>query len=399
MPTTNSVSREARILASQLTAGLFLLSSFFYWTKPLAVLSKSATLLPQTGNPQPRTWHSPDGTASFNSEGLPNQGIDYYLIESTISECMDGIDNNKPYIVSLSGKTLEDNLEMLRRIGIAATRPRIASIELNLACPNVIGKPIIAYDFAQMDEILSQVGKLLVQLQLPLLGVKLPPYLDFQHFEMTAAILNKHQAIVRYVATINTVGNALAIDAQSEAPYISSNSGFAGLSGPAIKYTALANVRKLRSLLNPSIAVVGVGGIRSGMDVLEMLLAGATACQIATCHWTEGPGCFDRICHELTDLLREKGYRSASEVCGQLRDWTKEGAAQSRSKAKTVSETSSRTTVSSAKKGMTVVGSGSSSSADANLYKALSAVLALVLAAVLAQRWTDSRILPSECLL
>ena len=61
------------------------------------VLTKSATVVSQTGNPQPRTWHSPDNKASFNSEGLPNPGIDYFLEDSTMQESMNGRD--KPYMV------------------------------------------------------------------------------------------------------------------------------------------------------------------------------------------------------------------------------------------------------------------------------------------------------------
>lgn len=350
-----------------------------------AVLSKSATLLSQNGNPQPRTWHSPDGLASFNSEGLPNNGIDYYISESTIDEAMgDAFDENKPYFVSLSGKTLEDNLKMLRKIAAAPTRRRISTLELNLACPNVIGKPIIAYDFDQMDRILAAVSNVY---GLPPLGVKLPPYLDFQHFVTAAEVLNKHKSTVKYVASINTVGNAFAIDVHSEAPRISSNNGFAGLSGPAIKYTALANVRKLRELLDTDIDVIGVGGIRTGEDVFEMLLAGATACQVATAHWKEGTGCFERILSELREIMQSKGYNSVSDITGKLKPWSKEGAALSRK-----AERQTRRQPSS------FLSSTHSSQApdESQFYKMLSLVLAALLAILCADKWFHPHLLPSE---
>lgn len=369
-----------------------------------AVLTKSATLLPQTGNPQPRTWHAPSGIASFNSEGLPNNGVDYYIDGTTLDECFagssgdDGTDR-KPYIVSLSGKTLVDNIEMLERIAKAPTRTRIASIELNLACPNVIGKPIIAYDTDQMKDILKKVAgvyqKHSKKSPLPPLGVKLPPYLDFSHFQAAAAVLNQHAGLtVKYVVCINTVGNALAIDARSNAPYISSNDGYAGMSGPAIKYVALANVRKFRQLLDASIDVVGAGGISTGQDAYEMLLAGATACQVATCHWKEGPSCFDRIVDELGELLTKRGYAKVADVQGALQPWTPEGAALSRSKAKEEAAEGTASSHSTYDAAATAAFSG-----DANFYKVLSAVLAIVLAAVCAHTWTNARILPSECLL
>jgi dihydroorotate dehydrogenase (fumarate) len=342
-----------------------------------AVLTKSATLEAQTGNPQPRTWHSPDGLASLNSEGLPNNGIEYYIAESTIEECMESAD--KPFIVSLSGKTLDDNLEMLKRIKIAPTRQRISAIELNLACPNVIGKPIIAYDFDQMDKILTQVAQVGLGC---CFGVKLPPYLDFQHFAQAAAVLNKHKSLVKYIVCINTIGNAFAIDTTAQQPVISSNQGFAGLSGPAVKYTALANVKKFRSLLDEEIDIVGVGGIQSGRDVFEFLLCGATACQVATCHWKEGPECFDRICEELKEIMKEHGYSSVADVKGRLNDWSKDGAALSRAANK------------KAKAGAT--GMNETGASDLQFYKTLCGFLVLLLAILCADRWTHVKLLPSE---
>jgi dihydroorotate dehydrogenase (fumarate) len=295
-----------------------------------AILAKSATVESQTGNPQPRTWHASDDKASMNSEGLPNSGIDYYIDQKTIDETLEASSPaNKPYMVSISGKTLDDNLIMLDRI--AKTQTRIACVELNLACPNVIGKPIIAYDFDQMKMILSTIQKKNYTF---VLGLKLPPYLDSKHLAQAAAVINEFSSMVRYVACINTIGNGLAIDPVSEAPFISSNNGLAGLSGPAVKYTALANVRQMRQQLDKSIDVVGVGGIESGEDVFTFLLCGATAVQVGTCHWKEGPKCFDRICDELKDLMKQKGYTSISDFQGKLKPWSKEGADLSRAAKK-----------------------------------------------------------------
>jgi dihydroorotate dehydrogenase (fumarate) len=244
-----------------------------------------------------------------------------------------------------------------------------------------------------MEQILQKVASVYQKHgNLPPLGLKLPPYFDVSHFQAAADALNRHASTVRYVATINTVGNALPIDVHSHAPHISSNSGFAGMSGPAVKYTALANVRKLRQLLVAAIDVVGVGGISTGQDAYEMLLAGATACQVATCHWKEGPGCFRRIEDELRALLIRRGYARVSDIRGGLREWTKEGAALS------------RTATASAPPGQrpapgTKSAPGSDPASDANVYKVLSAVLAIVLAAVCVHSWANARYLPSECLL
>ena len=313
-----------------------------------AILSKSATLVSQTGNPQPRTWHSVDGKASMNSEGLPNSGIDYYIDPTTISETLDGCRDGttKPYMVSISGKTLKDNLEMLERI--SKVQDKVACVELNLACPNVIGKPIIGYDFDQLRDILKTIDAKNYSF---VLGLKLPPYLDSKHLQEAASIINEYARMVRFVVCINTIGNALSIDSVSEAPYIAANNGLAGLSGPAVKYTALANVRQMRQELDPKIDIVGVGGIESGVDVFNMLLCGANAVQVGTCHWKEGPGCFDRICKELRQLMAEKEYFAIKDVIGGLKAWTKEGAAKSRESSTKGKTTANTGTIALASKG------------------------------------------------
>ena len=321
-----------------------------------------------------RTWHDEDGGASLNSEGLPNGGIDYYISPATIRETMgdDGDDDDedddvdgcrdKPYMVSISGKTLADNLVMLRKIydahnassandeddddvDTATTarrrrrRRRIAAVELNLACPNIVGKPTIGYDFDQMEDVLREVSSLVrgassrgssTPPSFPLLGVKLPPYFDRSHFATAASIINGHKDVIGYVATMNTIGNALAVDVASEMKSIRANGGYAGLSGPAIKYTALANVSSMRELLDDDIDVVGVGGVRSGRDAFEMILCGASAVQVGTCHWIEGPGCFDRINDELRGIMAERGYGRVGDFRGRLKEWNREGMALSR---------------------------------------------------------------------
>ena len=300
-----------------------------------AVLAKSATKSKQTGNPQPRTWHSDDTNAgaSLNSEGLPNAGIDYYLDPKTIEEAMEP-SPNKPYMVSISGNSLEDNLVMLKQI---LETPKIAAIELNLACPNVIGKPIIGYDFDQLKSVLEAVSKVPNITKIPL-GVKMPPYFDGPHFQQAADILNQYSNVVKYVACINTIGNALAVDVASESPVIAAKGGYAGLSGRAVKYTALSNVRQMRMLLKDDIDVVGVGGVESGADAFEMILCGACAVQVGTCHWREGPTCFDRICAELRELMTSKGYSNINDFRGKLKPWSKEGAAISRAARKSTSD-------------------------------------------------------------
>jgi dihydroorotate dehydrogenase (fumarate) len=291
-----------------------------------AVLAKSATCDAQDGNPLPRTWQSPG--ASLNSEGLPNKGLGYYLAPDALAAA-----NGKPYIVSLSGKNLADNLKMLEE---ACAVPGVSAIELNVACPNVVDHPIIGYDFAQLSDVLTAVSSspaMKSSKGRKPLGLKLPPYFDGPHFESAARIINGFEC-VRYVAAINTVGNALVVDSASEAPAILPKGGFGGLSGPAVKYTALANVRKMRELLREGIDVVGVGGVETGEDAFNMILCGATAVQVGTTHWTEGPGCFERINNELKAIMDKKGYTTIQDFKGKLKPWSKEAQELSRAAKK-----------------------------------------------------------------
>ncbi len=274
---------------------------------------------------------------------------------------------------------------MLKRIESAVQRDRaaannsshpIAAVELNLACPNVIGKPIIGYDLEQLRTVLQQVSQ--ISCSVPL-GIKLPPYLDISHFQQTAQVINEYKHVVRFVVSINTIGNALAVDSISEAPIICANNGLAGLSGRAVKYTALANVRQMRLLLDPSIDVVGVGGVETGEDVFELLLCGASAVQVGTTHWKEGPACFDRLCQELSDIMNRKGYSWIDDFKGKLKPWSKEGVALARTQSQ---QLSAKSTTSPTTTGLT-----SPPPTTSNVYCTLSAVLVVVIAILLADKF------------
>lgn len=120
---------------------------------------------------------------------------------------------------------------------------------------------------------------------------------------------------------MNTIGNALLVDGESEMAQIAPKGGFGGLGGGFAKQVALANVRQLSQRLDPSIDVVGVGGVQCGMDAFELILCGARAVQSATRHWTEGPACFDRIARELEGVMKRKGYKSIEDFRGKLREF------------------------------------------------------------------------------
>ena len=272
-----------------------------------AFITKSCTINERKGNPEPRYFDVPLG--SINSMGLPNLGFSYYLEYALAYEKVQE-NQNQPLFFSIAGMSVQENLEMLEKIEKSGFN---GITELNLSCPNVPGKPQLAYDFEATYETLKEVFSIFSK---PL-GIKLPPYFDFAHFDQMADILN--QFPLTYVNAINSVGNGLYIDTEQEAVVIKPKEGFGGIGGEYIKLTALANVRAFYTRLKPEIQIIGTGGIRTGQDAFEHLLCGASMLQIGTELHKEGPEIFSRIIKELTQIMSEKGYTSIDEFKGKLR--------------------------------------------------------------------------------
>lgn len=272
-----------------------------------AFITKSSTLQLREGNPSPRYYDVPLG--SINSMGLPNLGLQYYLDYAI--DRQDRFDT--PIFFSIAGMSVAENIEMLEIIQASDFN---GITELNLSCPNVPGKPQVAYDFPLTEEILTKVFSFFTK---PL-GVKLPPYFDLAHFDEMATILNKFP--LTYVNSINSIGNGLYIDTENESVVIKPKDGFGGIGGEYVKPTALANVRAFYTRLNPSIKIIGTGGIRTGQDAFEHLLCGATMLQIGTELHKEGPAIFDRITKELEEIMQAKGYTTIDEFRGKLKSIT-----------------------------------------------------------------------------
>jgi len=272
-------------------------------SKTAVIVSKSNTLVAREGNPHPRYIDTSWG--SINSMGLPNQG---YLFYDGMAKELEPY--QKPYMVSVSGLSLEDNLTILNHLN---DNPAIAAIELNLSCPNVPGKPQTAYDFEQTRKVLDLVCK---QQKLPL-GIKLPPYFDIVHFHQIAEIINQYP--VNFVTCINSIGNGLVIDTELEQVVIKPKNGFGGIGGDYIKPTALANVRQFYTLLRNDIDIIGCGGIRTGKDAFEHILCGASAVQIGTHYMQKGVGCFEQLEKELKMLMTTKRYKTIQEFKGKLK--------------------------------------------------------------------------------
>ncbi|MDE1849070.1 MAG: dihydroorotate oxidase [Nanoarchaeota archaeon] len=267
-----------------------------------AIVMKSCTPEPRSGNEEPRYMRLPFG--AIQSMGLPNLGYKEYIrIAAELKKY------RKPIIASVAGLSPDDFPKIVR----AFQNSDVNLIEVNLSCPNLEGKPQIAYDFNAADELLGSISNLGYK---PI-GIKLPPYYDLAHFKKIADIIKSHN--ISFITCINSVGNTLAIDPENETPLIKPKSGLGGLSGGYIKNIALANVKIFRELLGNRISIFGVGGINSGTDAFEFLLAGADAVQIGTVFEKEGIHCFRRINEEFESIMKRKGYGSVLEARGNLK--------------------------------------------------------------------------------
>jgi dihydroorotate dehydrogenase (fumarate) len=268
-----------------------------------AIVTKSMTLEPRQGNPEPRYRSFPGG--SINSMGLPNLG--YRAYAALIPELKQF---GKPVIASVAGLAEDDFITIATAINERA--PDL--IEVNLSCPNIPGKPQIGYDLEASERLLKRLRKIVT---VPM-GVKLPPYFDPAHHEQMAKVIERTG--VDFLSLINSVGNGLVVDPERETVVIKPKGGFGGLGGPLIKPVALANVRAFWKLFKGRLPIIGTGGVVSGGDIFEHLLCGATAVQVGTVLVDEGLGVFDRLQKELAAVLEKRGYPSPAACVGKLRE-------------------------------------------------------------------------------
>lgn len=228
-----------------------------------AVATKSFSVVPWPGNPAPNLHRSEH--YAINSLGLKNQGVDYFIDAAT------QLNGAKPKIANVVGKESSEYVELVRKLN---TSP-FDAVELNLSCPNVVTKEAMGYSLAAVKELLIEVMRLS---KLPI-GVKLPAYTSRADLKAMAELLRAQK--VNHVVLINTFPIAAAINGDGR-PAIVPNDGVGGLSGPALKPIAMAHVMLFRQFSDGRVPIVGVGGIRTRIDVDDYLAAGAVAVQVGT---------------------------------------------------------------------------------------------------------------------
>ena len=130
-----------------------------------------------------------------------------------------------------------------------------------------------------------------------------------------AELFNRHP--LKFVNCVNSIGNGMYIE--DESVVIRPKNGFGGIGGQYIKPTALANVHAFYQRLDPSIHIIGTGGVYSGRDAFEHILCGASMVQIGTALHQQGVGIFERISLELKAIMAQKGYEKLEDIKGKLK--------------------------------------------------------------------------------
>jgi dihydroorotate dehydrogenase (NAD+) catalytic subunit len=260
------------------------------------VIVKGVSLRPIKGNPSPRIWETPSGM--LNAIGLENPGVDVF------------IDKKMPYlrrfdtavIVNVFGYSSEEYVGVVERLdGV----PGISGLEVNISCPNVkAGGMAFGTDVKATFELLSTVRK---ATKLPLIAKLSPNVTDVTEFARAA-----RDAGCEGLSLINTL-LGMAIDIQCRKPRLANCTG--GLSGPAIRPVAVRMVWQTSKAV--SLPIIGMGGIATGEDALEFIMAGASAVAVGTATFVNPRATLD-VVKGIETFMREQGVGSVRDLVGKV---------------------------------------------------------------------------------
>jgi dihydroorotate dehydrogenase (NAD+) catalytic subunit len=259
------------------------------------IIPKTVTRRPRAGNPMPRTVETPSGM--LNAIGLDNDGIEHFL------------QHHLPYlrtlptavIANIAGKNEQEFIDMAAML---AGEGWLAGLELNLSCPNVAGGIDFATDPAVTRRVVEGVRRVC---PLPVLAKLTPNVTDVVPVAQAAA-----DGGADAVVLANTF-LGMAVDWRRRRAVLANRTG--GLSGPAVKPLVLRLVWQVARRV--AVPVVGVGGIATCEDILEFLVAGASAVELGTVNFFD-PTASTRVVDQLPGALAEVGAKTVREVVGTL---------------------------------------------------------------------------------
>ncbi|MBD3275948.1 MAG: dihydroorotate dehydrogenase [Candidatus Marinimicrobia bacterium] len=258
------------------------------------IVLKSLTGQPREGNPPPRIVETASGM--INSIGLANVGVDAF-----IEEKLQGLrKKNTTIIANIAGSKLEEYCDVLEKLDAAGG---IDAYEINVSCPNVKeGGMEFGVSCPHLETLIRSLRELTEK---PIITKLSPNVTSIE--EMAEAAVDAGSDMVSLINTL--VGTA--IDIEKRRPVISTI--FGGLSGPAIKPVALAQIFKVYKTVD--VPIIGIGGIATVEDVIQFLMAGATAIEIGTMNYQD-PGIGLKLVPQIHSWLDTHGVKSVNEIIG-----------------------------------------------------------------------------------
>ncbi len=273
------------------------LSSFFPLSEIGAVVTKSVMNHPRSGRATPRMAETPSGM--LNAIGLQGPGIENFLKDDLPWL----VEHGARTIVSIAGESVEEFASLARKVRNA---PGVTALEVNISCPNVENRGLVfACDRASAREVIEAV-KRSVGNSLPIIAKLSPDVTDIVSIAEEVV-----SAGADGLAMINTL-LGMVINTETMRPHLANKTG--GLSGPAIRPVAVRAIYQVHRAL-PKVPIVGMGGVLTGNDAFELVLAGASAISVGTATFHD-PSAPIRIKRELAELLLARGFTNFSDAVG-----------------------------------------------------------------------------------
>jgi len=273
------------------------LHQFFDVAQLGAVVTKSIMVRARSGRPTPRMAETPSGM--LNSIGLQGPGIDAFL-ENDLAWLAE---HGARVVVSIAGGHTDEYVALARKL---YGNPAVSMIEVNISCPNVENRgQVFACDPAASGRVIGAVRRA-ADPKVPVFAKLSPDVTDITLIARACA-----DAGADGLSLINTL-LGMAIDTDTLAPVLGGVTG--GLSGPAIRPVAVRCVWQVHQVL-PHLPILGMGGIRTGLDALQFILAGASAVSVGTAVFGD-PSAPARVLAELDQALDDRGIAALADVVG-----------------------------------------------------------------------------------
>ena len=260
---------------------------------------KGTTKEPRFGNPTPRIAETPNGM--INAVGLQNPGVEKVISEELpkLGKCF-----NKPVMANVSGFSVEEYVYTCEKLDKCA---QVGWIEVNISCPNVHGGGMA---FGTTPEGAAEVTRAVKAVTTKPIIIKLSPNVT----DIVSIAKACEAAGADGISLINTL-LGMRIDLRTRKPVIANKMG--GFSGPAIFPVAVRMVYQVAHAVN--IPVIGIGGVSSASDVIEMMLAGATAVEVGAYNLVEPYGC-KKIIEDLPEVMKKYRIESLRDIIGGVQN-------------------------------------------------------------------------------